>query len=128
MTVRVDVHLTPDDLHGALTNDVRRGLTASPKDVPPKWFYDDRGSQLFDEITRLDEYYPTRAERSILDRTRGRDRGGQRCGHAHRAGIGNIGEDAAAARRARADGAAASLRAVRRQRDDTARRRARDRR
>lgn len=66
MTVRVDVHLTAVDLHDALTNDVRRGLSASPKDVPPKWFYDDRGSQLFDEITRLDEYYPTRAERSIL--------------------------------------------------------------
>lgn len=67
MTVRVDVHLAPDDLHAALTADVRRGLTATPKDLPPKWFYDDRGSQLFDEITRLDEYYPTRAERSILD-------------------------------------------------------------
>jgi L-histidine N-alpha-methyltransferase len=66
MTVRVDVHLTPDDLHDALAADARRGLTASPKDLPPKWFYDDRGSQLFDAITRLDEYYPTRAERSIL--------------------------------------------------------------
>lgn len=66
MTVRVDVHLTPVDLHRALTDDARRGLTSTPKDVPPKWFYDDRGSQLFDEITRLDEYYPTRAERSIL--------------------------------------------------------------
>ncbi len=66
MTVRVDVHLTPADLHGALSDDARRGLSASPKDLPPKWFYDDRGSQLFDEITRLDEYYPTRAERQIL--------------------------------------------------------------
>src|SRR4029453_15084576 len=37
-----------------------------PKVLPPKWFYDDRGSELFDEITRLPEYYPTRAERSIL--------------------------------------------------------------
>jgi L-histidine N-alpha-methyltransferase len=35
--------------------------------LPPKWFYDDRGSQLFDEITRLPEYYPTRRERSILE-------------------------------------------------------------
>jgi L-histidine N-alpha-methyltransferase len=41
-------------------------LTASPKELPPKWFYDERGSQLFDEITRLDEYYPTRREREIL--------------------------------------------------------------
>jgi L-histidine N-alpha-methyltransferase len=50
----------------SLADDVRRGLTSVPKDLPPKWFYDERGSQLFDEITRLPEYYPTRAERSIL--------------------------------------------------------------
>jgi L-histidine N-alpha-methyltransferase len=50
----------------SLEDDVRRGLTAVPKDIPPKWFYDDRGSALFDEITRLDEYYPTRRERAIL--------------------------------------------------------------
>ena len=43
-----------------------RGLTSTPKDLPPKWFYDDRGSELFDAITRLPEYYPTRTERSIL--------------------------------------------------------------
>jgi L-histidine N-alpha-methyltransferase len=49
-----------------IEDDVRRGLTASPKDIPPKWFYDDRGSDLFDESTRLDEYYPTRRERRIL--------------------------------------------------------------
>jgi L-histidine N-alpha-methyltransferase len=67
MTVRVDVHLAATDLNDALAEDARRGLTASPKDLPPKWFYDDRGSQLFDEITRLEEYYPTRAERAILD-------------------------------------------------------------
>jgi L-histidine Nalpha-methyltransferase len=64
--VNVDVHLTGDDLRAALRNDVTRGLRSTPKDLPPKWFYDDRGSQLFDEITRLPEYYPTRAERSIL--------------------------------------------------------------
>jgi L-histidine N-alpha-methyltransferase len=67
MTVRVDVHLAATDLNDALRADARRGLTAAPKDLPPKWFYDDRGSQLFDEITRLDEYYPTRRERSILE-------------------------------------------------------------
>ena len=65
--VEVDVHLTPDDLARALSSDVRAGLTATPKALPPKWFYDDRGSELFDEITRLPEYYPTRAERAILD-------------------------------------------------------------
>ena len=51
----------------ALEADVRAGLTATPKTLPPKWFYDARGSELFDQITRLAEYYPTRAERSILE-------------------------------------------------------------
>ncbi|CAM5640048.1 histidine N-alpha-methyltransferase [Streptomyces avidinii] len=50
----------------ALRRDVLRGLTGSPKTLPPKWFYDARGSELFEEITRLPEYYPTRAEREIL--------------------------------------------------------------
>jgi len=63
---RVDVHLRPDDLRAALRVDADRGLRADPKDIPPKWFYDHRGSQLFDEITRLPEYYPTRCERAIL--------------------------------------------------------------
>ncbi len=62
----IDVYLGPDDLPLALRNDVRRGLTAAPKWLPPKWFYDDRGSALFDEITRLPEYYPTRRERTVL--------------------------------------------------------------
>ncbi len=64
--VTVDVHLEPDDTARALEADVRAGLGATPKTLPPKWFYDDRGSELFDEITRLPEYYPTRTERSIL--------------------------------------------------------------
>ncbi|MDQ1480650.1 MAG: L-histidine Nalpha-methyltransferase [Actinomycetota bacterium] len=63
---RVDVHLTADDLRAALRSDADRGLRSMPKDIPPKWFYDTRGSQLFDEITRLPEYYPTRRERAIL--------------------------------------------------------------
>jgi L-histidine Nalpha-methyltransferase len=50
----------------ALRADVRAGLTAVPKTLPPKYFYDERGSALFDEITRLPEYYLTRAETSIL--------------------------------------------------------------
>ena len=50
-----------------IEEDVQRGLTADPKDIPPKWFYDDRGSELFDEITRGEEYYPTRRERAILE-------------------------------------------------------------
>jgi L-histidine Nalpha-methyltransferase len=51
----------------ALREEVRVGLTSSPKELQPKWFYDERGAALFDEITRLPEYYLTRAERSILE-------------------------------------------------------------
>jgi L-histidine N-alpha-methyltransferase len=64
--VRVDAFLTGADLDAALRSDVARGLTSAPKELPPKWFYDERGSQLFDEITRLEEYYPTRREKEIL--------------------------------------------------------------
>ncbi|MEV7790039.1 L-histidine N(alpha)-methyltransferase [Streptomyces sp. NPDC088106] len=57
----------PEDTTGAaLRADVREGLTGSPRTLPPKWFYDARGSELFEEITGLPEYYPTRAEREIL--------------------------------------------------------------
>ena len=65
-SIRIDVFLTGADLDAALRADVARGLTSVPKELPPKWFYDERGSQLFDEITRLDEYYPTRREKEIL--------------------------------------------------------------
>ena len=67
ITPTIDVHLSGSDLRRALEHDVRAGLTSRPKQIPPVYFYDDRGSRLFDEITRLPEYYPTRAERSILD-------------------------------------------------------------
>ncbi len=66
MPLTVTNHLPADFLSAALRTDVLRGLTANPKWLPPKWFYDDRGSDLFEQITRLPEYYPTRAERSIL--------------------------------------------------------------
>ncbi|MEM7287393.1 MAG: L-histidine N(alpha)-methyltransferase [Actinomycetota bacterium] len=62
----IDVHLDPDWMDRALRADVLAGLTSSPKELPPKWFYDDVGSELFDKITRLVEYYPTEAEREIL--------------------------------------------------------------
>lgn len=46
--------------------DVLRGLASRPRAIPSRWFYDHRGSQLFEKITALPEYYPTRAERAIL--------------------------------------------------------------
>ncbi|WP_338538995.1 L-histidine N(alpha)-methyltransferase [Janibacter terrae] len=51
-----------------LEADLRAGLWADPPTLPPRWFYDERGSRLFDEITALPEYYPTRAEHEILRR------------------------------------------------------------
>ena len=63
----VDVHLGPDDLRQALEHDVRRGLAAPPRSIPPVWFYDEEGSRLFERITELEEYYPTRAERRLLE-------------------------------------------------------------
>jgi L-histidine N-alpha-methyltransferase len=50
-----------------MVRDVRQGLTKSPKELSPKYFYDERGSELFEEITQLPEYYLTRAERSLLE-------------------------------------------------------------
>ncbi|MFI9227729.1 L-histidine N(alpha)-methyltransferase [Streptomyces rimosus] len=58
--------LPADATTAALRADVAHGLTRTPKQLPPKWFYDARGSELFDEITTLPDYYPTRAEREIL--------------------------------------------------------------
>ena len=66
-TVQPQVHLDPGALAAQMATDVRAGLTATPKTLPPKYFYDARGSELFDEITRLPEYYPTRSERTILE-------------------------------------------------------------
>lgn len=64
--IEVDVHLGAEEIAEALRRDVRAGLGSDPKELPPKWFYDDRGCELFDAITRLPEYYPTEAERRIL--------------------------------------------------------------
>ncbi|MFH8403961.1 L-histidine N(alpha)-methyltransferase [Streptomyces sp. NPDC018019] len=58
--------LPADATTAALRADVAHGLTRTPKQLPPKWFYDAHGSELFDEITTLPDYYPTRAEREIL--------------------------------------------------------------
>jgi L-histidine Nalpha-methyltransferase len=68
-TALLDIHLTEDDADAALRADARAGLTATPKQLPPKWFYDARGSALFEQITELPEYYPTRTERALLERS-----------------------------------------------------------
>jgi L-histidine N-alpha-methyltransferase len=63
--IEIEVHLGAGGA-AQMARDVRLGLTAEPKELPPKYFYDERGSQLFEQITDLPEYYPTRAERAIL--------------------------------------------------------------
>jgi L-histidine Nalpha-methyltransferase len=62
----IEHRLPPDYRAKSLRADALAGLTATPKSLPPKWFYDAEGSALFEKITELPEYYPTRAERSIL--------------------------------------------------------------
>ncbi|HEX6885939.1 MAG TPA: L-histidine N(alpha)-methyltransferase [Planctomycetota bacterium] len=71
MSVEILTLRTPADFARALAEDARAGLTARPKRLPAKYFYDARGSRLFEEITRLPEYYLTRAETSILERCAG---------------------------------------------------------
>jgi L-histidine N-alpha-methyltransferase len=62
----IEYRLPPDYRAASLRADALAGLTATPKSLPAKWFYDAQGSALFEKITELPEYYPTRAERSIL--------------------------------------------------------------
>jgi len=62
----IELRLPADYRAASLRKDALAGLTAMPKSLPPKWFYDAQGSALFEKITELPEYYPTRAERSIL--------------------------------------------------------------
>src|ERR671929_1125179 len=63
------IYLSDSDAAEALRHDVRLGLSADPKWLSPRWFYDARGSELFEQITLLPEYYPTRTERELLRRT-----------------------------------------------------------
>jgi L-histidine Nalpha-methyltransferase len=64
--IAIDVHLPRGGILAGLAEDAREGLSCPFKELPPKYFYDERGSQLFEAITELPEYYPTRAERTIL--------------------------------------------------------------
>jgi L-histidine N-alpha-methyltransferase len=63
----IDVHLSPDEVRSQMRADALTGLLGDEKSIPPVWFYDERGSRLFEEITQLPEYYPTRAERALLE-------------------------------------------------------------
>lgn len=65
--VEVDVHLPPGGPLSGMAADVRIGLTKPFKELSPRYFYDERGSELFEAITEVPEYYPTRAERAILE-------------------------------------------------------------
>ena len=65
--IEIEVDLPAGGTLAGLAEDVREGLSCPFKELPPKYFYDERGSELFEAITELPEYYPTRAERSILE-------------------------------------------------------------
>ena len=65
--IEIEVDLPAGGTLAGLAEDVREGLSCPFKELPPKYFYDARGSKLFEQITELPEYYPTRAERSILE-------------------------------------------------------------
>lgn len=69
--ITLAIHTVGLERRQSMADDVRRGLLATPKELPCRYFYDDRGSRLFDEITRLPEYYLTRAETEILERSAG---------------------------------------------------------
>lgn len=69
--IRIEGLDHPHDGRERLRQDVREGLLRCPKQLPPKYFYDARGSLLFEAITRTDEYYPTRTETAILERSAG---------------------------------------------------------
>src|SRR6478735_11496146 len=66
--ISIDVHLPPGGPLSGMAADVRAGLTKPFKELSPRYFYDERGSELFEQITELPEYYPTRCEREILER------------------------------------------------------------
>ncbi len=67
MAYTIDVHLSPEEVRSQMLADALKGLQGEEKSIPPVWFYDERGSRLFEEITQLPEYYPTRAERALLE-------------------------------------------------------------
>ncbi len=66
--ITVEIHNLGLGKREALASDVSIGLSKRPKELPPRWFYDDRGSELFEEITELPEYYQTRTEAAILSK------------------------------------------------------------
>jgi len=104
--IEIEVHLPEGGTLAGLAEDVREGLSCPFKELPPKYFYDERGSELFEAITELPEYYPTRVERQILD-----DRGGEIVAAADPTTLIELGSGAASKTRSLLDGmrAAGSL-------------------
>ena len=108
--IRIDSWLTEGD-ERTLADDVLDGLTKPFKELPPKHFYDTRGSELFDQICELPEYYPTRTERAILETHAADIVAADRTEELRRARLRLRDEDARAARCDGRGGHAAPLRA-----------------
>ena len=66
--IEIDVHLQEDGALASMAGEVAEGLRRTPKELPSKYFYDERGSKLFEKITELPEYYLTRTEQALLER------------------------------------------------------------
>jgi L-histidine N-alpha-methyltransferase len=69
--ISIENYLNGDGFFAHMAEDVRKGLSSTPKTVPPKYFYDEAGSELFERITEQPEYYPMREEGKLLDRLAG---------------------------------------------------------
>ena len=64
--IDIENYLNDEGFFDHMADDVREGLSSTPKMVPPKYFYDDLGSGLFEQITEQPEYYPMREEGKLL--------------------------------------------------------------
>src|SRR3954471_19487676 len=101
--IEIEVHLPEGGTLAGLAEDVREGLSSPFKEIPPKYFYDERGSELFEQVTELPEYYPTRTERAIL-----RQRSGEIVAAANPTTLIELGSGAAAKTRELLDAIAAT--------------------
>ena len=121
IAVRIDSWVSEVE-ERCLANDVLDGLTRPFKELPPKHFYDTRGSELFDRICELPEYYPTRAEMQLLSERAGEIVELTGAGELVELGPGGTEQGAPAARSDGARGNAAALHPARRLRGRGARR------
>ena len=116
MAYTIDVHLSPEEVRKQMRSDAVAGLQGEEKSIPAVWFYDERGSRLFEVITQLPEYYPTRAERALLEQNAAAIAELSKSDTLVELGAGACDEDARAADRPPGRRHAVEVRALRRER------------